>query len=317
MKSIQQIHEIPTPKPTQNLKELTRDLDVAGYCFVAEALGREQIDRLLTRIQEQAEAEAKQFGLARDPVYTTVENLLNKGAVFRSLIEHSLVSELIAYLLGEDYLLSLFDARGIGPGHGAQALHSDQNIIPDRTSVPFIANALWMLVDFTEENGATRVLPGSHLWEDDHPVIQRDVAIWSVFSQMLNSLHDAPQGALQLRRGARGMLQTNPKGSIAAVAPAGTALIFNGKLIHGAGVNSTRDVMRWTILTYYCRPFMRQITNPFLSLSDDVARELPAELRRRIGYRPWTHVGRYEDSMAWAESGHVPGTANRTGELRG
>lgn len=306
------------PRPTQDVSQLQRDLDRAGYCLVADALKPQQCRALITRLEQQAEAERRKALKERDTVFTSVDNLLNKGRIFWELIVHEPVSQLIGHLLGKDYLLSLYEARAVGPGHAAQALHSDQNVIPGRTPVPFIANALWMLVDFTEENGSTRIIPGSHLWSDTHPMVQRDYATWSVFEGMFNELYDlGSTGEAQIARGARGMMNENPADTVAACAPAGSVLIFDARVIHGAGRNVTSTQQRWTILSYFCRPFMRQITNPFLSLSDEVVRELPAALRRRLGYRPWAHMGRYEDCFSWAASSHLPGSAGRTGALGG
>jgi ectoine hydroxylase-related dioxygenase (phytanoyl-CoA dioxygenase family) len=320
MPSAERASAVPSlPQPTRDVAQLKRDLDLHGYCLVAEALTRDQIARLLDRIQEQARGEQRLLGTTRDPSFVSVDNLLNKGDVFQPLITHGPVGTLIEHLLGEDYLLSLFEARGVGPGHAAQALHSDQNFVPGRAVGPFIANALWMLVDFSEDNGATRIIPGSHLWGDDHPIIQRDQATWAVFSRMMNNLFDLDRRSAraQLSRGARGMLDANPRGTVAAAAPAGTALVINARVIHGAGKNASRDSIRWTILTYYCRPFMRQHTNPFLSLSGDVVRGLPREIRKRLGFRPWALLGRYEDDVGWAEGDHVPGADARIGLLRG
>jgi ectoine hydroxylase-related dioxygenase (phytanoyl-CoA dioxygenase family) len=296
------------PKPTRDAAQLKRDLDEWGYCLVAEALTRSQIDATLAKIHEQLTLEGRPP--RPDDAFAALDQLLDAGSAFHQLVLEPRVSELIAYLLGDDYLLSLFEARGVGPGHGAQALHSDQNFAPGRSGPPLIANALWMLVDFTEENGATRIVPGSHLWDERHPTIAKDASTWSVFSKLMDDLYelDAAQAAAQLERGARGMLDENPKGTVPAIGPAGTALVINAKVIHGAGRNVTSSTVRWTVLTYYCRAFVRQHTNPFLSLAKDTVKDLPPELRRRLGFRPWTLLGRYPDDLNWAQIRYEPGS---------
>jgi ectoine hydroxylase-related dioxygenase (phytanoyl-CoA dioxygenase family) len=114
---------------------------------------------------------------------------------------------------------------------------------------------MWMLDDFTEEVGATRVVPGSH-----------KVGHGPDYS---NGVPD----------------------SIAAEAPAGTALVFDGRLWHGTGANTTVDRRRYGILTYYCRPYVRQQQNFFLNLDPAVLAEATPTLRRLLGYESYAGLG--------------------------
>jgi ectoine hydroxylase-related dioxygenase (phytanoyl-CoA dioxygenase family) len=79
--------------------------------------------------------------------------------------------------------------------------------------------------------------------------------------------------------------------TIAATGPAGSALIFDGRLWHGTGKNVT-DENRHAILSYHCRPWVRQQENPFLTLAPEVVAAFSDELRARTGYKMWAGLGK-------------------------
>ena len=138
-------------------------------------------------------------------------------------------------------------------------LHSDQGYMPLGTTYPVVANIMWMLTDFTEENGATRIVPGSHREEMPTEPVDQDR-------------------------------------TIAAVGPAGTALVFDGRLWHGTGANRT-DEPRLGILSYFCRPFIRQQENLTMSLAPEVVAQCSAELLSILGFQTWATLGMVEGSI--------------------
>ncbi|TVS08894.1 MAG: phytanoyl-CoA dioxygenase family protein [Gammaproteobacteria bacterium] len=132
------------------------------------------------------------------------------------------------------------------PGQGAQVIHRDrwawgkyiQGIEPQ-------LNTIWALTDFTEENGATQVVPGSVDWPDDR--------------------RPAPEEICQ------------------AVMPAGSVLIYTGSVFHGGGENRS-DADRIGVNLTYSLAWLRQEENQFLSCPPDIARDLPETLQDLLGY---------------------------------
>ncbi|MHB8383053.1 MAG: phytanoyl-CoA dioxygenase family protein [Candidatus Binataceae bacterium] len=268
------------PRLTRDLAQAKRDLDTVGYCLVAGALGPAELRALRERLIEQASAEAEIGRATRDggpgSPNQRVWNLINKGQVFRDLILHPLVDAIMPHLLGNEFILSSLTANIAGPGGVPMYLHRDQGYMPFHTPIPVVANIAWMLDDFTSANGGTRLVPRSHL-----------------SAAPLGNPLDTAQ-------------------TIAAQGPAGLAMIFDGRIFHGTGPNSTQSPRR-VLLSYFARPFMRAQENPFLSLDGEVERSLSDQLKARLGYKVWGTLGGVEGP---AEAAIVTRPAHLLGELK-
>lgn len=246
------------PAPTRDLAQARRDLDHYGLAIVADALSPGELAALRARLLEQAAGEREhgvaslEYGGANQRVW----NLVNKGSIFREILAAPLVRDLIGHVLGEPFLLSSHTANIAGRGGEAMVLHSDQGYAPPEITIPLVANVMWMVDDFTEANGATRVVPGSHR----------------------SGTHPDPQ---------------HPPETVAATGPAGSALVFDGRLWHGTGCNRT-DALRHGVLTYFARPFLRSQENFALSVSDAVLEEAPPWLLELMGFRVWRTLGGVE-----------------------
>src|SRR5581483_5534546 len=118
-------------------------------------------------------------------------------------------------------LVSSLSSISIGPGEDAQPIHADDQLIPiPKPHPPTVCNTMWALTDFTEENGATRLVPGSHVAADN------------------------PQYG--------GEYDT-----VAAEMPKGSVLVWHGSLWHGGGANRTADQVRVGIAMNYCAGYIR------------------------------------------------------------
>src|SRR6185437_15852260 len=141
-----------------------RQLDEEGYLLLDGFMDagllsrlREQLERLLA---EEGESAGIEFKL--EPGCRRLANLVDKGELFREVIVLPRLLEYVRHVLGPDIKLSSLHARSVNP-HGVQGqpLHADMSAIADARG-PWVCNTLWMLDDFTTDNGALRVVPGSH-----------------------------------------------------------------------------------------------------------------------------------------------------------
>jgi ectoine hydroxylase-related dioxygenase (phytanoyl-CoA dioxygenase family) len=247
----------PLPTPTSDREQAKADLALWGYCIIQDALSPSQVRSLRARMTEQAAGEdAGGAGFHDSGNNQRIWMLVNKGRVFRDLVEHPLAVEMMTELLGPDFLLSSLTANIARPGGKPMYLHTDQGYVEFWTPKPVVANIAWMLDDFTDENGGTRLLPGSHLMAD-----------WRA---------------------------ERSRPTIAAEGPAGAALVFDGRLIHGTGANRTADQHRHAVLSYYCRPFMRQQENFAFGLHTSLRTQEQEPLLRRLGFNIQRGLGRVE-----------------------
>ena len=158
------------------------------------------------------------------------------------------------------YQLHLTQVIDIGPGAPAQIVHRDQwafDFFPFPSGFEVECHTMWAMTDFTEENGATRVIPGSHRWEDK--------------------------------------LRPSVDETIAAEMPKGSVLLYVGSLYHGGGANQS-PAPRRGVNVGYTLSWLRQEENQYLACPPEVARELPEDLARLAGYRRGAYaLGYYGD----------------------
>lgn len=171
--------------------------------------------------------------------------LLAKTRLIDGPAQHPLVIGVLDKVL-HHYQFSATEAVRIEPGEAAQALHTDDAIYPvPRPHAELVLNTMWAIDDFTEANGATRLVPGSHVWTDRVP--------------------DA----------------STP--TIAAEMPAGSLLLYRGSLWHGGGANRT-ERPRVGVLLEYAASWLRQQETQLLAVPTHVVTGLPERLRELIGY---------------------------------
>jgi ectoine hydroxylase-related dioxygenase (phytanoyl-CoA dioxygenase family) len=145
--------------------ELRSSLDVIGYVVLENLMPTELLLALRSRIAELYELEGEQAGteFKQEPGCRRLANLVDKGPVFESVIANPRVLTCVAQVLGPCFKLSSLNARTALPGCESQPLHADMAAIADEHGF-WVCNTVWMLDDFTAENGALRAVPGSHCW---------------------------------------------------------------------------------------------------------------------------------------------------------
>jgi ectoine hydroxylase-related dioxygenase (phytanoyl-CoA dioxygenase family) len=229
-----------------------RQLDEEGYAVLENLMGGELLESLRSRIEalfaeegDQAGAEFKQEANAK-----RLANLVNKGEVFERAILTPRVLECMEYVLGPGFKLSSLNVRAANP-HGdlPQPLHADSGAISDDRGY-WVCNSVWMLDDFTRENGAIRMVPGSHKWGK------------------------LPQEALA------DPLAPHPA-EILLTGKAGTVAIMNAHMWHGATANHTGGQRR-AMHAFYTRWDKPQQQYQKRMLSPQVQSRLTPELRKLL-----------------------------------
>jgi ectoine hydroxylase-related dioxygenase (phytanoyl-CoA dioxygenase family) len=153
------------PETTMTDRE-REQLDRDGYVVLEDAMGAELLQALRDAIHAQFVAEGDRAGheFKTEENARRLANLVNKGEVFRRAITLPRVLAGVRHVLGADAKLSSLNARSADPhSEDGQPLHVDMSAIPDERGY-WVCNTVWLLDDFTTENGATRMVPGSHTW---------------------------------------------------------------------------------------------------------------------------------------------------------
>jgi ectoine hydroxylase-related dioxygenase (phytanoyl-CoA dioxygenase family) len=174
-------------------------------------------------------------------------NLLARDPVFARVPVHAPVLSVVERVLDPECLLASLTAITMEPGQDEQPLHADDGSIPLPKPHPALGcTAIWALTDFTEANGATRVVPGSH---------RRD----------------------------RAPRRDEQAATVAATMPAGSVLVYHTSLWHGGGANrSAAD--RVGIVCHHAAGWVRQEENQLLALPRELVATFPPRLRSLVGY---------------------------------
>lgn len=138
-------------------------LDREGFLVLPDVVDPDWLAQLQNRLKELQVSEGPSAGheVARQPGVNMLANLLNKGVMFERMIKVPQVLAAAHHVLGDVRVNSL-NFRSAPPGHGAQELHSDCGFNLREDGSYRICNSMWVVDDFTTENGATRVVPGTH-----------------------------------------------------------------------------------------------------------------------------------------------------------
>ena len=215
------------------------ELKVYGYTIVEEVLSQAEVavlrDLVLTE-EARIGVESQHRGSARH-----LANLVWLSPSFFPLIDHPAVLPLIEAIMGRELILGSLNARVVRPGDGKQILHSDVPLPLHRygTEPPVMMNTIWPLHDYTAENGATCLVPGSHQ----------------------SHLQEPPPG-FEVRH------------EVQAVVPAGSVIIINGQTWHGGGENRSSEVRAAMFGHYRYGHWMRFQCDPHDQFPEDWFGEL-------------------------------------------
>ena len=226
-----------------------QQLDRDGYVVLEDAMGPELLRELREAIHAQFEREGDRAGheFKTEEHARRLANLVNKGEVFRRAVLLPRMIEGVRHVLGADAKLSSLNARSADPySDEGQPLHVDMSAIPDERGY-WVCNTVWMLDDFTRENGATRVIPGSHKWRG------------------------RPQDILENPRA------PHPR-EVLVLGRAGSVAVMNAHAWHGGTANRT-PAPRLAMHAFYCRRDKPQQQYQKQLLRPEVQDALSPELR--------------------------------------
>jgi ectoine hydroxylase-related dioxygenase (phytanoyl-CoA dioxygenase family) len=220
-----------------------------GYTIVEDAIEEDLLDALdagLRRLEVDLRVVPAQNDFEGSQT-VRIYNLLVHGKVFERVPVHPNVLPVVESVLDTGCLISSLSSIAICAGETPQPIHADDQLMPiPKPHPPTVCNTMWAVTEFTEANGATRIIPGSHK-ADASPV----------YGQHYDS--------------------------IPAEMPRGSVLVWHGSLWHGGGPNTTGE-RRVGIAMNYCAGYIRQQENQQLGIPRDIASGFDERLQRLCGY---------------------------------
>ncbi len=212
---------------------------------------------------ERVSTEMLQFWGSQTKRFT---RLTARAPAFAELLDHDLMHAWARSALEGDYWLNTGQAMIVGPGEKQQVLHRDIGIWPGIAALgkdgpEALVSILLALSDFTADVGATRGVLGSHLWDE---------------------------------------FQREPEGDdiVQAVMPAGSAFLYTGKTMHGAGANVTADRWRFGLHMSFCLGWLTPEEASPIGVSWDIARQYSPRVQRMLGYSS-SHPGNPKSPVNW------------------
>lgn len=259
---------------------LRADFDRDGYLVFPSVLSTGELADIRAALTPYLESDVtgrNDFeGLRTNRVYA----MLAKSPVFADLAIHPLPLAFAEADLGRECLLSACLAINLHPGETVQPWHYDDGHyrLP-RPRASLGVSAFWTIDDTTEDNGATEILPGSHLWPENE--LPGSSSPTSFSTKEFNAQAHDP--------GAR-------PDAVKAVMPAGSLMLAKGTLWHRGGANRS-EKPRMIITPQYCPGWTRQLENMLLSVPPAIAATLPERARELIGYSIHPPFMGYVDGM--------------------
>jgi len=245
--------------PEASPADVAASLDDLGYALVEGLLPPEDVAARLDALDDLFAATPMGRNAFEGYHTQRIYAVYAKTRAFDDLAVHPLLLAALDHALGEHYQFSAPVALRIGPGEAAQVLHRDEGVYPlPRPHPPVVVNSMWALCDFTEANGATRLVPGSHQWPP----------------------HRQPE--------------PDEREVVRATMPAGSVLIYLGGLWHGGGAN-TSDRPRPGLLLEYVVSWLRPQETQLIAVPPELARDLPPRLQELLGYNVYPPFLGYVD----------------------
>ncbi|PCI55533.1 MAG: hypothetical protein COB36_07905 [Alphaproteobacteria bacterium] len=246
--------QVKQVEATESVQKIIQILEEDGCIVLKNAMDSIQLNKLKAELEPHMAQTPNCNGDFYGHKTKRVGSLIAKSAVCCDLaIKSVLLSVMDEFLLRscKSYQLNLTQAIQIGPGEPQQMMHPDDPMFPValQTGEKMI-NCMWAIDDFTDANGATHLVPGSHKWERE-----------GLLPERVPEKDDITKGEM----------------------PAGSVLIYFGSLLHCGGANTT-STPRTGLVVSYCLGWLRQSENQYLAVSQEITRTLPQRLQELMGY---------------------------------
>ncbi|MDE0046337.1 MAG: phytanoyl-CoA dioxygenase family protein [bacterium] len=220
-----------------------------GYAIVENMIDADELASLSGELDHELAGQATGESNFLGARTQRLNNLFMRAPTTRGMALHPVLLGAADHILlpwCARYQITYTGTMHLLPGETAQALHRDAFFYPFRNPGPITQQgSLWAVTEFTRENGATRIVPGSHQWDEERRPRADEIEV--------------------------------------AEMAAGSAIIYAHSLIHGGGANATAQP-RTAVAINLALGWLRQQENQFLTLPPDKARELPDQLQRLVGY---------------------------------
>lgn len=256
-----------------------KEIDGQGYTLVENAFDADLAETLCDALLEiETRDSIKPAGNLFEGDHTVrIYNLLAHHSVFQRIPVCENVLPIVEGVLDEGCLISSISSIAIAPGETPQPIHADDQLIGlARPHKPIVCNSMWALTDFTEENGATRLVPGSHKYD--------------TFPEYGPNIH---------------------YDSIPAEIKQGSVLVWNGSLWHGGGANTTSQ-RRVGLAMNYCAGYIRQQENQQLGIPLELAKTFSPRLQDLCGFGTYQSLIGHIDKMTPAQRLLGRGGSNKT-----
>ena len=248
---------------TATADEIHATLAADGALIIDDLASTELVDRIAAEMAEHVDATPHGSDDFSGRSTKRTGGLIARSVAARELVAHPLILDVTERLLHQasKFQVHLTQLISIGPDSPGQSIHRDEwafDFFPFPSDVHPQCNTIWAMNDFTEENGATRLIPGSQDWP-----VRLD--------------HDVAE-------------------TVAAEMSKGSSLLYTGKVYQGGGANRS-DAVRTGLNITYCVAWLRQEENQYLSCPTDIARTLDDDLLKLMGYQIGAYALGYVDDV--------------------
>lgn len=241
-------------KASESIQVINEILESDGCVVIENVLNKNALNKLKNEITPHFEATPCCNGDFYGHATKRLSSLIAKSKQCQEMAIHpAVLSVMDEFLLRgcKQYQLNLTQGIQIGPGEPQQMMHPDDPLFPfKKPGYEAMINCMWAIDEFTKENGATHVVPGSHKWEREELIPDR-----------IPKEDEITQGCM---------------------AP-GSVLVYFGSLLHCGGANRSNK-SRTGIVMSYCLGWLRQSENQYLAVPHDLVKTLPERLQRLLGY---------------------------------